>query len=329
MKKAFFSLVVLFGAVLCTAVMPATSAEYPTRTITIINPMSPGGSRDVMARTFASVAEKFLGQPVVVVNKPGASGMIGGRAGATAAPDGYTVTVVSTGDICALEWEEASGRKALYSLNDFATLGAFTVSPALVVIPYNSPWKTLGDLVKDCKAKPNHYAFASGGKYGVVHISVEILMRAVGIKAREVPYQGGGPALNAVVGGHVDFSAQYPSTSIPLARGNKLRILAVMDPKRLSSLPDVPTTFEQGVNAEIDQMVGLVVPKKTPGPIVQKLSETVAKAVKDKTFVDALTGLGEEVNYLNGDEMTRYFEKRSATIGKIMVDLAKEGTPAK
>jgi tripartite-type tricarboxylate transporter receptor subunit TctC len=156
---------------------------------------------------------------------------------------------------------------------------------------------------------------------------LEILMRAAGFKARQVPYQGGGPALNAVVGGHVDFSAQYPSTSIPLARGKKLRILAVMDKRRLNSIPDAPTTIEQGIQAEIDQMVGLVVPKNTPMPIVEKLRGAVVKVVKDKVFIDALTALGEDIDYLNGDELLKYFEMKSVIIGNVIVEIAKEDLP--
>jgi tripartite-type tricarboxylate transporter receptor subunit TctC len=323
MKRAFVLVFVLTISMFYGAVI-VRSADFPTRPITIINPMSPGGSRDIMARTFASVAEKLLGQPIVVVNKPGASGMIGGLAGAQAVPDGYTLTVTSTGDTCAVEWERASGRKLLYSMQDFVALGSFTLGPALVVVPPNSPWKTLGDMIKDCKAKPGHYAFASGGMYGIVHIAEEILMQATGIKARNVPYQGGAPALNAVVGGHVDFSTQFVSTSIPLARGNKLRILAVMDNERVKSIPDVPTAKELGVDAKAYIMVGLLAPKKTPAPVVQKLRDVLGKVVKDKTFVDVVTGLGEEVNYLDGDGLTKYIEQESAQIGKIMTDLAKE-----
>jgi len=250
--------------------------------------------------------------------------MIGGLAAAQAKPDGYTLSVTSTGDTCALEWEVTSGRKPLYSLQDFAALGSFTLSPALVVVPHNSPWRSLSDLVRDCKAKPGYYAFASGGMYGIVHIAEEILMRSAGIKARNVPYKGGGPALNAVVGGHVDFSTQWLSTSIPLARGNKLRILAVMGKERVKSIPDVPTAKEMGFDAEAHIMVGLLAPKKTPAPVLQKLRDVLGRVVKEKAFVDLVTGLGDEVNYLNGEELTEYVEKESADIRKIMIELAKE-----
>jgi len=324
MKKA---LCIVFLVILSLFTVPVSSvlADFPERHITLINPMSPGGSRDVMARAFASIAEKLLGQPVVVVNKPGAGGMIGMSAGAQAAPDGYTLTVTSSGDTCALEWEIANGRKAPYTLQDSVTIVSVMLTPSLVVVPYNSPWKSLKDMVRDCKGKPSHYAYASGGMYGIVHISTEVLMRAAGIKARNVPYQGGGPALNAVVGGHVDFSLQYPATSIPLARGNKLKILAAMGDKRIASLPDVPTANEElGGNAESYQMVGFLAPQKTPMPVVEKLRATLAKVVNEKTFIDVVKGLGEEVHYMPGDELARYVKKEGEMISKVMKDLAKE-----
>lgn len=303
------------------------AADFPVRSITIINPMSPGGSRDVTARAFASVAEKLLAQPVVVVNKPGAGGMIGMVAGAQAAPDGYTLTVTSSGDTCSLLWEVANDRKPPFTLNDFAPIGSWLLTSSLVVVPYNSPWKTLADLVRDCRSKPGHYAYASGGMYGITHISAEILLRAAGITARNVPYKGGGPSLTAVVGSHVDFSLQYPPTSIPLAQGNKLRILAIMADKRMKSIPDVPTVKEAlGVDAESYQMVGLLAPRKTPAPVLQKLKDTLAKVVKDKTFVDAVTGMGEEVSFMNADELGKYLEWESEKISKIMAELAKEAS---
>ena len=324
MKKVFYIVSIIIISILCMVSVSIFSADFPTRPITIINPMSPGGSRDVMARSFGSVAEKLLGQPVVVINKPGAGGMIGMHAGAQAAPDGYTLTVTSSGDTCALEWEVANGRKAPYTRHDFIAIGSVMLTPSIVVVPYNSPWKTITDLIRDCKAKPDYHAFASGGMYGIVHISTEVLMKATGIKARNVPYQGGGPALTAVVGGHVDFSLQYPATSIPLARGNKLKILAILGDKRVNSIPEVPTMKEMGFDAESYQMVGFLAPRKTPMPVVEKLRETLAKVVKEKTFVDVVMGLGEEVYYMTGDELTRYLDQETELIAKIMAELPKE-----
>ena len=329
MKKGFKIIGMLGVLILFTANAFVFAAEFPSKAITVIVPRPPGGSRDVIARTFASVGEKLLGQPIVVINKAGAGGFAGGLAGAQAPPDGYTLTLTSSADTCAIEWEIASGRKPPFTLNDFVTIGSFTLSPPLVVVPYNSPWKTLADLIKDCKAKPNHYAYAVGGMYGSVHMSTEIFMNAAGIKARNVPFKGGGPALTAIVGGHVDFSLQMPSTAINLARGNKLRILAGMGDSRIDSIPDVPTMKELGVNAKNYQMLGLLAPKKTPRPVVEKLKGILAKTVKDKSFIDAVEKTGEDPYYMDGDELSKYLEQESKLIAKIMTELPKEEEPKK
>ena len=160
MKKKNILLLSVMVVTLMWMSLPVAAAEYPTRAITIINPYPPGGTLDIQSRAFAAVAEKLLGQPVVVVNKAGATGMIGSVAGAQAAPDGYTLTTGSTANSCAIEWEIANGRKPPVTNGDFVTIGSFTMSPTLVVVPYNSPWKTVADLINDCKAKPDHYAFS-------------------------------------------------------------------------------------------------------------------------------------------------------------------------
>ncbi len=307
-----------------TSISPAAS-DYPSGPITIINPMAPGGSRDIIARAFASVAEKILGQPVVVANKPGATGMIGGLAGAQAAPDGYTLTIGSSGDSYALQWEIANKRKPAYTPTDFVTIGAFTLSPTLVSVPYNSPWKTMADFIKDSKAKPGQYAFSSGGMYGIDHVSVELLSRALGLRFRHVPYKGGGPALNAVVGGQVDFSTPFPSTTIPLVRGNKLRVLAVQGAYRYKSIPEVPTLKELGVkDVECYLWVGLWAPQRTPMAILEKLRNVSAAVAKDKKFIETIENLGDEVRFLDGNELAIQWKDDSEKIARLMADLAKE-----
>jgi tripartite-type tricarboxylate transporter receptor subunit TctC len=324
MKNIFCRILLVAIFLSCLQVVSLKAADYPTKPITIINPFAPGGSHDLLGRAFASVAEKYFKQPVVVINKPGASGHIGGLAGVQAAPDGYTLTENSAGMTGALEWDIAEGRKPPYTRQDFISIIALNMSPTLVVIPYNSPWKTLADLINDCKAKPSHYAFSSGGLYTMSHIPAELLMRAAGVKCRHVPYNGGGPALTALVGGHVDFATQFPSTSTPLARGNKLRMLAVQSDRRLKSIPDVPSVKELGVDAEYYGWVGLCVPKKTPAPIIEKLRETAKKVVEDKSYVDIIEKLGDEVRYMVGEDLTKYWDSESERIAKLYKQMLAE-----
>jgi tripartite-type tricarboxylate transporter receptor subunit TctC len=300
------------------------AADYPTKPITIINPSAPGGQLDIISRTFASAAEKFLGQPVVVANKPGAGNMIGGTASAQATPDGYTLTVISAGYTNGIEWEIANGRKPPFTRHDFVAFGNFIREPFLVVVPFDSPWKTLADLIRDCKAKPDYYAYSSGGMFGGTHLPAEILTRTAGVKARHVPYQGGGPALTAIVGKHVDFATQPIPTSIPLAKGNKLRVLAVQGDTRLKSIPDIPTVKELGINAEYYTWIGIGGPKKLPADIVEKLRDVTAKVAKDKSFVDTIEGLGEEIRYMNPDEVVKYWDVETEMLAKLMAELVKE-----
>jgi tripartite-type tricarboxylate transporter receptor subunit TctC len=300
------------------------AADYPTKPITLINPSAPGGQLDVISRTFASAAEKFLGQPVVIANKPGSGNMAGGAASAEATPDGYTLTVISAGYTNGIEWEIANGRKPPFTRHDFVAFGSFILEPFLVVVPFDSPWKSLSDLIKDCKAKPSHYAFSSGGMFGGTHLPAEILLRTAGITARHVPYQGGGPALTAVVGKHVDFATQPIPTSIPLAKGNKLRILAVQGDTRIKSIPDIPTVKELGVHAEYYTWIGIGGPKKLPVDIVEKLRDVTAKVAKDKSFVDMIEGLGEEIRYMNHAEVVKYWDAESEMLRKLMAELVKE-----
>ncbi len=320
-KIHFTAIVVLILGMMATL---AEAGDYPTRTITIINPYAPGGTLDIQARGFAMVAEKVLKQPVVVVNKAGATGMIGATEGAKAAPDGYTLTVGSTSTVLPVAWEVVNGRTPSVTIQDFVAIGSFTLSPTMVVVPYNSPWKTLADLIKDCKAKPGHYAICSGGLYGASHLPADVLTKATGIKVRHVPYKGGGPCLASLVGGHEDFATQYPSSSIPLARGNKLRVLAAQGNRRLKSIPEVPTVKELGIDAEYYFWLGVAAPKKTSGPLLQKLKEVVKKVAEDESFIKMIENQGDEVRYMGSEELVKYSERESAMHAKLYKQLLLE-----
>jgi tripartite-type tricarboxylate transporter receptor subunit TctC len=324
MKKIVLSASMILFFLLTISSLPVRAADYPTKPITLINPMPPGGTLDLQARAWTAAVEKYLGQPVVVVNKPGATGMVGGLAGAQAAPDGYTLTVGSVNFTNAIEWEIANGRKPPFTRHDFVTIGSFTMSPTLLIVPTESPYKTAADFIKDAKAKPGQLVYCSGGLYGMSHLPIEIFARAAGLKVRHVPYQGGGPCLSAVVGKHVDFAMQYPPTSLPLARGNKLRVLAVVGGKRLKSIPDVPSVKELGIDAEYYGWVGIMAPKSTPMPVVEKLRDATKKVAEDKSFIEMIEKPGDEVYFLNGDDLAKWLDKESRIIAAIDGELVKE-----
>jgi tripartite-type tricarboxylate transporter receptor subunit TctC len=326
MRKGIFLDVICSTFILIMA-SSSLGADYPAKPITIISPMAPGGGHDLVARGFGSVADKVLGQPVAVVNKAGAAGMIGGLAVAQSPPDGYTLGVSSTNVNATLQWEIANGRKPAFTWADYAPIAIFTISPTLIVVNAESPWKTLGDFIKDAKSKPGLYAFGSGGIYGMSHLPAEVFAKAAGLKFRHVPYTGGGPALSALAGKHIDFATMYPGPSLPLVRGNKLRALAVQGDRRLKAYPDVPTVRELGLEAEFSGWVGIVVPQKTPASIVGKLRDVSKRVAEDKTFIDLIENSGDEVRFVMGDQMARYWEAESAKLAKVMADLIKENPP--
>ena len=328
-EKRKLTLAVMAGMVILMALGTIASADYPDRAVTIINPQAPGGAHDAQGRAFAAVAEKYLGKPMVVVNKPGASTMIGTVAAVESAPDGYTLLLASTMTTTVVEWDLVNGKKPPVTRNDFATIGSMTLIPTVISVPSNSPWKTLDDLVKAAKAKPGQHAFCSAGLLSTSHLGAELFARAYGLKFRHVPFKGGGPCLSNLVGGHVDFTTQFTITTIPLAQGNKVRILAAQSAKRVKAIPEVPTLKELGVNVENYMWVGLVAPKKTPAPVVEKLRDMMGKAVKDKAFVEAIEKLGGEVHYMNGDELVKFWDQESNDHHKLLTEFEKEGLKIK
>lgn len=300
------------------------AAEYPTKTVTIINPNAPGGGHDVAARAFATVAEKILGQPFVVVNKAGASTMLGMTAAAQSPPDGYTLGMDSTTTTNALAWEIANGRKPPITREDLLPVGGLSVNVPLVIVPYNSPWKTMTDMAKELKARPNHYAFCSGGLYGGTHLPAEVLLQAIGTKARHVPHKGGGPCLAAVVGEHVHFATQWAGTSVPLSQGKKVRILAVQGDERMKSIPEVPTIKEGGVDAEWIQWLGISIPRKTPAPIAVQIKAMVKKVAQDAAFNKILESQGAEARYMNNEEVEKFIKEESDVVARIYKTLLAE-----
>ena len=303
--------------------MPAAlAAEYPARPLTLICPFPPGGSRDIIGRMFAASAEKYLGKPLIVLNKPGASGVIGTQAVIQAPPDGYTFGLVSTSDINIIEAEIANGRKPPFTRNDFILLGALTRSPVLLAVPYASPWKTVADLVRDLKARPNHHTYCSGGLYNVTHISTEMFLRATGTTAWLVPYKGAGDCLPAVVGAQIDFTTQFLSSTLSLVEAKRLRVLAVLGNDRIA--PDVPTTKELGIDAQLYQMIGLSAPLGTPVPILEKLRDTIRRVAEDPAFIKLVEGTGDAVRYTGGEDYARQWDADSERLSRLLPRLLKE-----
>jgi tripartite-type tricarboxylate transporter receptor subunit TctC len=261
---------------------------------------------------------------MVVVNKNGAAGSVGSLAGAQAKPDGYTLCLGWSAQTALVIAEVLAGRKPSFTADDFIVLGRFNDSSPVFLVPVNSPWKTIQQALDDIKAHPNTYSFSSGGVQSISHLPMEALIAELGLKLRHVPFQGGGPAFTALIGGHVQCSSQYPGTSLPKIKAKQLRVLATFAEKRFKNYEDVPTLKELGYNVFHSSWVGMVAPKGTPAPIVEKLRTLVKQVTSDPAFVDVIEKAGDEVDYADAETTRKNWQKEHDRLYKLLEQLEKE-----
>lgn len=292
------------GAVLglAGAPPPAPGAEdFPTRAVTLVIPFGAGGSHDLTARALSSVAPQYLSQPLLVQLRPGGGGAIASDMVAKSKPEGYTLLFGAPGPNSTLPAVE--GRS--HGPDTLAAVAKINESPNLMIARPDRPYKSLKELVEWARANPGKLTYAHTGPWGAADVPMKQLMKDTGIQAQLVPYDGGGPALLAVLGGHVDASGSLTAQALPHIRAGKLVPLAVMGTKRHPDLPDVPTSVEQGFKVVYTIWRGVLAPKETPRPVIEKLAAAFHKMTGDKSFVALIKQLGDEPGYLGPDEFTK------------------------
>ncbi len=297
------------AAAVALAVKPGWAQDaYPSRPITLINPFPPGGAADVVGRPFAAVLEPALKQPVVIETKAGAAGAVGAQFAANAKPDGYTLLVHIVSISGFAEVDKLFGRQPKFTRADFMPIARLTAGPMVLVVNDKQPYKTLKELVDDAKKRPNGIVFSSSGLYGALHLPTALFMKAAGIQMRHLPTNGGGPALNAILGNNAQVLVSSIAAASAQMKAGKLRALAQFGEKRASSAPDVPTLKELGYDVEFSLWVGLFAPKGTPAPIVDRLRAESKKAVETEQFKNAIHNIGDEVAYLDAPEFAKFWD---------------------
>src|SRR5438270_3407082 len=311
----------LLLALLALSTMGAAES-YPAKPITMINPFPPGGVADVVGRPLAAIMEKSLKQPVVMVNRPGAGGAVGMASVAKAPADGYTILMgLSSISIFPVS-DRINGKEPPYELKDFAPIALVTADPTVLVVRADGPYKTVKDFVEAAKAQPGKINYSSSGVYGTLHVAMEMFANAAGIKLFHIPYQGGGPAVTALLAGQVEASAQGPAAAIGHIRAGKMRALASWGTERLKLLPDIPTFKELGYDAEFYIWSGVFAPAATPTPIVMKLRQAVRDAATSAEFAASMDKVSTPVSYLDAPEFQKYWERDAA---RLKVALEKIG----
>ncbi|MCX7174733.1 MAG: tripartite tricarboxylate transporter substrate binding protein [Proteobacteria bacterium] len=305
MKKLFAALVA--GLLLAAGV----HAAYPEKAITIIVPFPPGGSTDMLARIMTQKMQEKLGQPVIVENKPGATGAIGATQVKRAAPDGYTLLCASIAVWAVNPFLQKN--LAYDATKDFDLLTIAVRSPNVLVVNPNVPAKNVAELIAYLKKNPEKLTFPSSGAGSSDHLTAALFWQKTGTSGIHVPYKGGGPAIQDLVAGHADVSFQNLNNISAHVKAGKLRALAMTGDKRSSLMPDVPTMAEAGVkDMVIWSWQALAAPKGLPANVKTALLGAMSSALKDPDVVKRLVDPGFEIWASTPQEFATYLDQELA-----------------
>jgi tripartite-type tricarboxylate transporter receptor subunit TctC len=310
-------------AVVLALAIPAMAEWQPTKPVRIVVPFSPGGQPDIVARTLAEPLSKALGQPVVVENRPGAGGNIAAELVAKSAPDGYTLLMGTNGPLAV---SPALYKSLPYDpLKDFAPVTLVGTSPNLIAVHPALGVSSLRELVTKAKAQPGKLNFSSVGKGSVSQLSMELLNSTAGIRMEHIPYNGGPPAVTALVAGDVQILSLNPTAILPQLQAGKVKVIAQTGAKRSRLLADVPTVAESGYPGfEAGVWMAIVAPAKTPPDVLQRLNTELVRVVRspelkaslwDRQWIDPVGSAPEEVTRIIRAESEKWARVvRSANI---------------
>ena len=296
-RRTLIHTAALAAAVGLAGLPAAAQGTWPTgKTISYVVPFAAGGTTDTLGRLIGQQLGTALGTTVVVENKGGAAGSIGSEAAARAAPDGYTLL---GGTVSSHAINVSLYPKLGYDpIKSFSPVTLIGTNPVVLVVSANSPHKTLKDVLAAAKGKEGGLSSASAGTGSSQHLAVELLAYKSGVKFTHIPYKGSGPAIQDVISGQVDMMFDTTVVAAPHIQSGKLRAIAVTSPKRLASMPDVPTVAESGVNGLADFQVqswqAIFAPANTPAPIVTRLHDEIRKILAQPDMQNRLKGFGME-----------------------------------
>ena len=313
----------LIGAALAAVPLQATLAGYPEQLIKIIVTFPPGGSADIVIRALEPVVSADLKQGLVIENRAGAGGNIGMAAVAQAKPDGYTLGVAPAG---ALTVNPHLNQPMPFDPKDLAPITLLAEIPFVLVASENVPARTAAEAIALAKAKPGGLSIGYGGNATAMHLTAALFARRAGVEMGFVPYRGTAPATVDVLAGHVPFAVLDIPASRQLIMEGKLKAIGVSSPRRVPSLPDVPTLAEGGIAGfESVGWFGLVAPAGTPADIVARLNEAFTKALKDPSVIEKILPLGAAPAPTSPEQFARFIQSESEKWGKLVSEAGNQG----
>jgi tripartite-type tricarboxylate transporter receptor subunit TctC len=289
---------------------------FPARPVTLLVTFPAGGPTDIAGRALAEATSKYLGQNVVVENRPGATGTLGAAALVNAKPDGYTVSMIPITVLRLPHMENV----AFDPMKDIRYVMGVSGYVFAVVVRADAPWKNMGDLVAAAKTKPGIISYGSHGIGGSVHLATEELSAGQGIKLNHIPYKGSADMLTAMLGGHLDVAVDSTG-AVPHVAAGKARVLAVLTEKRAPVWPDAPTMSELGYGIVSTSPYGIGVPAATPPAVVKTLHDAFKKGLEDPIHTRTLEKYNQPVWYLSSEDYTKWareqYEKERRIIERL------------
>ena len=296
----------------------APKATFPTKAVSMIVPWAAGGGTDLTARALAKAAEKHLGKPIVIVNKTGGAGGIGHTEGAMAKPDGYTVTMVTV-ELATLRHLGLANN----NYKDFKAIAQINFDPSAITVKADAPWKNAKEFMDYVKAHPDQVKEGHAGPGSIWHLSAAGVEKAAGVKFNHVPFDGGAPAVIALMGGHVDVVFVSPAEVKPQVEAGKIRTLAIVDSKQSDALPGVKTLEEEtGIKtSNLGTWRGIAVPKDTPDDIAKILTDAFTKGANEPDFKNYMKKNGLGLLVRDGAGFTKQMSDSDAFFGAIIPTL--------
>jgi tripartite-type tricarboxylate transporter receptor subunit TctC len=297
---------------------PSLAQQFPTKEVQIIVPYAAGGATDLVFRALAATSQKYLGNAVVVVNKPGGGGAVGVTDAMRAKPDGYTLLTAIT-PLTILPHQV----KTAFTYRDFEPIINVVQDPVMFQVRADAPWKTLKEFLDYARANPGLITVGNSGAGGGVHLIALAFEKAAGVKFNHIPFAGGGPSVTALLGGHVNAVSVSPPEGIPHVKAGKLRIIALFSEQRMADFPNVPTVREQGVDFAMGQWRGLAAPKGTPPEVIRALHDAFKKGMEDPSFVKNAADMSVTLAHLGPAEFGKLMAQDDQRFAKLVAEIKK------
>ena len=297
---------------------------FPSRLITIVNPNAPGGAGDIIGHGMSEPLRQAFKQSVILTNRAGAGGAVGGAYVAQAPADGYTVLLNTVTHVLIPITDSVMGKPGGYAVSDFVLVARITADPLLLVVHQSIPVATVKEFVAYAKSKPGQVVYSSTGVYGSGHIAMAMFERAADVKLLHSPFNGGGPAMTAVLGNHTNAFFAPAGVASPHIQSGRVKLLAQSGPARVSLFADTPTVKETGYDVDLTLWTGYFLPAKTPPGVVRTWQAAVRDGAQDARFREAMNKVSVTVDYLDGDALKAWYdnelkrlEREIRAIGKL------------